>query len=154
MTFTFTVYGKPAAQGSKIRTRYAMRDSNDKQLTPWRNSVSLSAHLEQQGAPRIDHPVEVAVTFYFDRPKAHYRTGRNADLLRDNAPAYPTRVGDIDKLQRALLDGITDSGVWTDDCLVVRVTADKQWTGDAMPTPGAVVRISGLDNNHTDRTTA
>jgi crossover junction endodeoxyribonuclease RusA len=138
----FTAYGKPAAQGSKIRTKYALRDSNDQQLTPWRNSVSLAAHLEQQGRPRISEPVHVTVAFYFDRPKAHYRTGRNADLLRNNAPAVPTRVGDIDKLCRALLDGITDSGVWTDDSLVTRLTAEKRWTDTAMPSPGAVVEIT------------
>lgn len=144
MTLAFVVYGKPAAQGSKIRTKYALRDSNDHQLTPWRNSVSLSAHLEQQGAARIDHPVHVRCVFYFDRPKSHYRTGRNAHLLRDNAPTVPTRVGDIDKLQRALLDGITDSGVWVDDSLVTSIRAEKRWTAPdaAMQVPGAVVEIS------------
>ena len=141
----FVAYGKPAAQGSKVRTKYALRDSNDATLTPWRNTVSHAAHTAAtaDGLERIATPVHVRAAFYFDRPRTHYRTGRNAHLLRDNAPALPQRVGDIDKLQRALLDAITDSGVWVDDALVTDIRAFKRWTGSdaAMQQPGVVVEI-------------
>jgi crossover junction endodeoxyribonuclease RusA len=144
MRVCFVAYGHPRPQGSKVRTKYAMRDSNDAQLTPWRNTVSHAAHLAQEATPRIDTPVHLRVAFYFDRPRSHYRTGRNAHLLRDNAPALPIRVGDVDKLQRALFDGITDSGLWTDDALVAVVWAARRWTAPdaAMQTPGAVVEIT------------
>ena len=53
-------------------------------------------------------PVGVAVHFLFPRPKSHYRTGKNAHLLRAGAPDRPTTrsVGDTDKLCRAILDSL------------------------------------------------
>jgi len=33
------IYGKPITQGSKIRTRWSMRDSNGDTLLPWRDNV-------------------------------------------------------------------------------------------------------------------
>lgn len=141
----FVAYGKPCAQGSKVRTKYALRDSNDAQLTPWRNTVSGAARQAAtlDALPRLDGDLAVRATFYFDRPRAHYRTGRNAHLLRDGAPAYPRRVGDIDKLLRALLDAITDSGAWLDDAQVTHIRAAKRWTDPLgpMPSPGVVVEV-------------
>lgn len=138
----FVAYGRPAAQGSKVRTKYAMRDSNDATLTPWRNTISHAAHEALDG-PRLDGDVRVNCTFYFDRPRSHYRTGKNAHLLKDDAPRHPRRVGDLDKLQRALFDAITDSGAWLDDAQVTDVRAAKRWTcpSGPMQIPGAVVEV-------------
>lgn len=146
MTLRFVAYGRPQAQGSKVRTKYAMRDSNDATLTPWRNTVSGAARVGMtlDGLSRIDAPVHVRCLFFFDRPRSHYRTGKNAHLLRDNAPTHPIRVGDLDKLQRALFDAITDSGAWADDALVADVRAGKRWTSSVGPmqTPGVIVEIT------------
>lgn len=59
-------------------------------------------------------PLTVHATFTFPRPKAHYRTGKNASLLRDDAPEYHTSAPDLDKLQRALGDAMTGV-VYRDD---------------------------------------
>lgn len=146
MSLRFVAYGRPAAQGSKVRTKYALRDSNDATLTPWRNTVSHAAHaaMTLDGLQRITEPVHVRALFYFDRPASHWRTGRNAHLLRDNAPTRPGRVGDLDKLQRALFDAITDSGAWADDALVADVRAGKHWTSPSGPmsSPGVIVEIT------------
>ena len=39
------VVGKPAAQGSKVRTRYGMREASQF-VAPWRNQI-VSACIEQ-----------------------------------------------------------------------------------------------------------
>jgi Holliday junction resolvase RusA-like endonuclease len=60
-----------------------------------------------------------------------------------SAPRYHIIAPDLDKLQRAILDGFTDAGVWRDDSQVVRIRATKQYA----PTfndqqSGAAVRVT------------
>lgn len=143
---TICVHGKPITQGSKTRNRFGgVRDDNATTLKPWRDNVRSAALDALAGATYWfgGGPVTVAVTFRFARPAGHYGTGRNAHLLRDSAPAYPTgsrSSGDIDKLQRACLDALTDAAVWRDDAQVVDVVAHKRWADDANP-PGADIYV-------------
>ena len=70
-------------------------------------------------------PVRVEITFGLSRPAAHYRTGKYAGHIRDSAPVWPGGRPDLDKLVRALLDGLTMGGAWSDDSQVVQLTASK-----------------------------
>jgi len=79
------------------------------------------------GQPVLTGGVTLRVVFGFQRPKSHYRTGRNAHLLRDAAPEYPSSKPDIDKCLRAVGDAVTQAGVWEDDARVVCVTAMKTY---------------------------
>ena len=66
----------------------------------------------------INVPVRVDALFVFPRPKSHYRTGRYADLLREDAPVWCATKPDADKLARAIGDAL--SGVLLrDDNLIV-----------------------------------
>ena len=125
------VTGRPITQGSKTRTRYGLRDDNAATLKPWRDNVRSAALDALAGAihPFGDTGVAVEITYRFERPRHHYRTGRNAHLLRDGAPRHPVaaRSGDIDKLQRAVFDSLTEAGAWRDDAQVVDVRAIKTW---------------------------
>jgi crossover junction endodeoxyribonuclease RusA len=93
----------------------------------------------RQGFPFSTGPVAVHVKFVMPRPKHHYRTGRNAHLLRDSAPEYPTGKPDLDKLCRALLDSLTAAGVVKDDAQVVWLDAIKVYA--TFETPCARVRV-------------
>lgn len=143
-----TVLGKPITQGSKVKGRYGnIRDDNAETLHPWRVQVTAAAVDALGQRPRITSACEISVWFYFERPASHYGTGRNAEQLKDYAPAYPDNVksGDIDKLQRAIFDALTAAGVWKDDSLVARVYAEKLWTSPAgMTIPGARIHVSEL----------
>lgn len=140
-------YGKPITQGSKTRNRYGgVRDDNAKTLKPWREAVKTAALEVMALADRLTCPVSVRATFSFDRPASHYRTGRNAHLLRDAAPAWPANKGsgDLDKLERALFDALTDAGVFRDDSQVVESSARKVWFGeheDALSLPGVRIEV-------------
>lgn len=152
---TITVYGKPITQGSKTRTRWGMRDDNGDTLKPWREAVKTAALDTRDGQqPPLDGPLSVFITFTFARSKGHWRTGRNAHLLRDNAPTYPVgrQSGDIDKLQRACFDALTDAGIWGDDAQVAGVFARKVYVGDSrgLPIPGAVITVTALDAGYGD----
>jgi crossover junction endodeoxyribonuclease RusA len=146
-----TAYGTPAPQGSKRAflhrsTGRATMVESSRRVAPWREAVKQAALDAMRLHDRITGPVEVRLTCYFDRPRGHYRTGRNAELLRDGAPLYPaTRAsGDADKIARACLDAIVDGGVVLDDSLVVDLVVAKRWAGehdDALDIPGARIEV-------------
>lgn len=150
-TLVITAYGKPITQGSKTRNRFGgVRDDNEATLKPWREAVKTAALDVMRLHDRYTTPLRARLVFTFDRPTTHYRTGRNAHLLRDRAPRYPANVrsGDIDKLQRACFDALTDAGVWKDDALVADVRARKVWANEhelALDIPGVRIEISALD---------
>lgn len=141
---SFVAYGRPVPQGA-IRSLGAGRPSvhaNADRLKPWRDTI-LTAAMEQAtllNVDRITTPVAVYATFVFDRPKSHWRTGKNAHLLRDDAPAYPCNrsIGDLDKLCRGLGDALCPT-VLEDDSLIVTWRLGKRWADGS--TPRAVVDI-------------
>lgn len=128
----FTVLGRARPQGSKKAFKHPstgriILTEQSKQVGPWRENVRGEALRAGLGDP-VDGPVMVHVVAVFARPKSHYRTGKNAHLLKDSAPATPTTrsVGDIDKLARAVLDALTGV-VFMDDSQVVALVAAKRW---------------------------
>jgi len=145
-----TVYGKPITQGSKIRTRWSMRDSNGDTLDPWRDNVrSMAIKIVEADTGFGTDPVNVHITFTFARPTNHYGTGKNKALVKESAPPFPAShsIGDIDKLARACLDALTDAGIWKDDSQVVSLLARKVWVGSplALDRPGAQIVVTAAD---------
>lgn len=146
-----TVYGTPAPQGSKRgfvskNGRVSMVESSAK-VKPWREAVKYAVWQHAQDtdadrlAPMLTGPVEVGVTFYLPRPKGHYRTGRNAHLLKDGAPPFPAGKPDLDKLLRSTLDALSEAGVWRDDSQVVRLVRLEKVYGQ----PGARITVAPAD---------
>ncbi|MBC7594563.1 MAG: RusA family crossover junction endodeoxyribonuclease [Kineosporiaceae bacterium] len=83
-----------------------MTDQNAKNLKPWRHTVATHA---DRGVT-FDCPVSVELTFVMPKPKRPRWT-------------TPATKPDIDKLERAMLDGLTDGGLIADDARVVRLLA-------------------------------
>lgn len=149
-SIAFEVVGTPAPQGSKrgfvTNGRVAMVESS-KKVKPWRQDVKAAAIEMRQtlGHETFTGPVHVTVTFSFQRPKHHYRTGRNAHLLRDNAPTYVATKPDIEKLERSTYDALTEAGIWRDDCLVAQTSVWMTYcASDELP--GAHILIESLDS--------
>jgi Holliday junction resolvase RusA-like endonuclease len=85
----------------------------------------------------------VTVYFVFPRPKGHYLPVTQKRLepeLRLDAPRFVISKPDVDKLLRALLDGITDI-VIRDDAQVAGVQSWKVYE-DEERRPGVGVRIN------------
>lgn len=150
MTLSFEVRGLPAPQGSKsaFRNKHTGRIQqveSSKKVKPWRDAVRSEAvaAMAAAGLPQMDGPLVLEVTFYFDRPKSHYRTGRNAHTLRDGAPLAPEGKPDLSKLVRSTEDALTDSGAIKDDSRIVSMWASKAYTTDphALTTPGARIAL-------------
>lgn len=151
-----TIPGRGAPKGSLVcrrDPRHTLREDN-KRTKPYRDKIAGWARklVTEQASPR--QPVGVEITWTFDRPAAHYGTGRNRQTLRHAAPPHPSTrtVGDTDKLLRAVLDALQDAGVIRDDAQVVELTGRKayaaaeQWPGsDVLTYAGTVVRLYPIE---------
>lgn len=147
---TIVAHGTPITQGSKTRTQHGMRDDNSKTLKPWRKKVTAAAEAAMRYHDPLQGPVSAVIVFAFARPPSHHRTGRNADLLRDAAPAMPCQLGygDIDKLQRACLDSLADAGVFGNDAQVCDVRARKVYAGESehgLDQPGVRIHVRQIE---------
>jgi crossover junction endodeoxyribonuclease RusA len=135
---SFDVPGIPIPQGSKSRGAGGHMYEANKNLKPWREAVIHAARRAHQG-PQILGPVRVTATFTFPRRKAHYRTGKRAAELRDDAPVQHSSKPDLDKLLRAIGDALTQSGVIRDDSQVASIEAVKVYSNDGRPEAAVTV---------------
>jgi Holliday junction resolvase RusA-like endonuclease len=151
-----TVFGTPAPQGSKSfkgrsKTGKAIMVESSKKVGPWRETVVYAARDEMNtfgGWSMITDPILMHVRFSLRRPASHYRTGRNAHLLRESAPTRPGKYPDLSKLIRSTEDALTTAGVYADDALIVDLNASKVFAGSSggLDVSGAVIEIWGLDS--------
>lgn len=119
---TFFVKGKPVPQGSmKFIRPGVMIHSRAADLAVWRADIARTAQL--YGYEPIIGGVKVEVQFVFNKPKSVNRP-------------FPSVAPDLDKLIRAVLDGLTGVA-YVDDCQVILISASKTY-GD---TAGAWISI-------------
>lgn len=112
-SFSFVISGKPCTQGSKDQFG---RETN-RRLPGWRSDARDAAYKAMPPDWRTDAKYLVTFFPFFERPKTH-TVGRKGLVLKDGAPEFPGRVGDVDKIERALLDALTGV-LWDDDDQVV-----------------------------------
>lgn len=139
LAFHCVVYGQPAPQGSKRHVGGGTMIESSKAVGPWRAAVKDSARLVIDNA--VDElfrplagPLAVEAVFTLRKPLSAPKRRRT----------WPDRKPDIDKLQRAVFDGLTDAGVWVDDGQVVDARARKVFPledASALGSPGCVIRI-------------
>lgn len=81
------------------------------------------------GRPALgaDVPVSMALTFYLPRPPSHYRSGRNAHLLRADAPRFATGKPDWDNLSKLVCDALIGLLYHDDAQIVCIAAAGKHW---------------------------
>ena len=125
------VRGVAAPQGSKRHIGHGIMIENSKKVKPWRQDVRAAAIDHYEGSV-IGRAVEIEIVFLFSRPKSHFGTGKNANKLKQKAPEFVTssQTGDIDKLCRSTLDGLSAKAGGTvikDDSLVVSLKAIKKY---------------------------
>lgn len=103
---------------------------SSKFVANWRAFVSLKASEAMQGKQIVgkSRPIEIAAEFYFDRPKSHFK----GHVLREESPMWHVSRPDVDKLLRALLDGMT--GIVFQDDSQVRISAARKLYGEQAET--------------------
>jgi Holliday junction resolvase RusA-like endonuclease len=135
------VYGTPKGQP---RARAFARNGLVRMYDPstaegWKSQIAEAMRPHLPAVP-YDVPMRLDVGFYMPRPKAHFRTGKNAGILRDDAPVWFTARPDRDNCDKACLDTLTQIGFWKDDSLAVLGTIAKRYC-NVGEKPGAVIEF-------------
>jgi crossover junction endodeoxyribonuclease RusA len=124
-SWTFFVHGHPSPKGSlrsfqpgwrpgqMHRPRVVLTEEVQRSK-PWMKLVTEAALRAMPGI-LLTGPLRVNGKFFFPRPKSHFRTGRFAGVLRDDAPRWMDNVPDKDKLMRAVMDALVRAKVIVDD---------------------------------------
>jgi Holliday junction resolvase RusA-like endonuclease len=154
--FNLFVPGRPVPQGSKTafvnkKTGRPVVVDKDTRLPAWRMKITaaaIEAQAEQMHTKQLDFPfigpVGARITFLLARPKADYGTGRNASIVKASALSHPATMPDLDKLLRAVFDGLTDAGVWRDDAQVVWCQTAKYYVGDQDSREGVMIDVGAI----------
>lgn len=128
MTVTFHVLGTAATQGSMKSVGRGRMIHSSKKLPAWRKAVVAAAQAATgPGWEPLDGPVTVHLDVFLPRP---------AKTLFKDFPAGPP---DMDKLQRAIGDALTEAGTIKDDSRIVSWHANKKWAIGIEP--GAYITI-------------
>ena len=101
---------------------------SSKAVGPWREAVRTETQ-RALGVPILDGPVWVDISFRLPRPRGHH--GKRG--LLPSAPKAPAVKPDLDKLARAVLDGIVAGGAIRDDAQVCVLAVEKVYADDAAP---------------------
>ena len=107
----FFVDGLPVPQGSMKVMNGRVIHNKGSELAAWRSAVALTAR--QHGARPTPDPVKIEMRFFMPRPKTVKRP-------------EPSVAPDLDKLIRAVLDGLT-AIAYIDDGQVTEIVAQKAY---------------------------
>jgi len=108
----------------------------------WKSEISAAAVKVAPFKPILG-PIRVDITWYFPRPKDHYRTGQFANELKPHAPDLHDNTCDRDNLDKAVLDTLTYLGFWKNDAQVCGGTLWKFYCAPGQK-PGALITITPL----------
>lgn len=76
-----------------------------------------------------EKPLRLGLDAYFPRPKSHYGTGRNREVVKQSSPKLHTKKPDLDNLFKFYMDCM-NKVVYQDDCQVVGFDrSGKHWIG-------------------------
>lgn len=131
-TYTLRILGDPAPQGSKRafahkHTGKIVLLESSVRVKEWRELVAFSF----RECEPIAGPVVTSIDFILKRPKA----------LKGNPPHISKPDGD--KLERAVWDGLTMSGVIEDDSRIIAWGGLKRYA-EPGEQPGAIITVSSL----------
>lgn len=155
-----TVVGEPAPQGSMKcvgrNGRHQLVPNNVAVLKPWRRLVRAAGEALRQrnSAPTLEGAVGVEVTITLERPKT----------VKPSERRWPTKQsehhGDVDKLGRAVLDGLAEAATYLNDAQVCELHIRKvypdtltaltepepwSWSTSPLPQPGASIVVRSIE---------
>lgn len=129
MNRTVFVEGEPVPQPRqrhrvvrpKGRRSYAANYTPAKHpVQSWKQAI-IARWRTGKAVPAIDGPVEVTVIYYLPRPKRLQR------LKDPEGPIWHDKRPDVDNLDKAVLDALTQAGAFLDDRQVVLKQSAKAY---------------------------
>jgi crossover junction endodeoxyribonuclease RusA len=145
-TIAFVVSGEPKGQprprafARKFGDKWQARVYDAGTAEAWKSQIALAVKPHLPPVPWTG-PIALTVTFLFPRPKKHFRSNGAA---KDDAPQYHTSKPDIENCEKALLDALTQCGLWRDDSQVCHLSSKKRYSNAADNGCGAMVRVEVL----------
>lgn len=139
------VHGRAATAGSKTgfynkKTGKVIMAPASKRQKPWMESVKWAAIQKgYNGKMLIEGPVFLEITFFFMRPKGHYKKSGG---LTKSARRYPSNRPDLSKLTRAVEDALS-SLIYHDDSQIVTQHTQKRYCSEGQP-QGAQIKIEEI----------
>lgn len=126
-TVTLNVSGIPAAQP---RQRFARRGNYVHTYTPdtadgWKAAIEAEA---MKSGVKIGKGVPVRLGIVFAMPCPKSRAGEIQHIVKP----------DIDNLAKAVMDALSDAGIWHDDAQVYRLHLSKYYSNANL---GAVIKL-------------
>lgn len=126
------VEGRPTPQGSKRVFNGRIVEAQSANLKKWRGAIAEACLKQPQEQIHLG-PIRLEVDFYLERPKT----------VKFSKRPLPIVAPDLDKLVRAVGDGIGQSGaIWGDDSQIVEILARKFYADDRPA--GAEIRVITL----------
>jgi Holliday junction resolvase RusA-like endonuclease len=119
--------GEPKAQPRPRRGKHG-NFYNPGTADGWKRAVQAAFLRERK--PAIEGPVYLTVNFFFHREGIPGRA------------AFHTAKPDRDNLEKAVMDALTEIGVWKDDCQVCAGLTAKYWTSGKS---GAEIRVETIE---------
>lgn len=106
----------------------------------WKSEIAIAC--KEVAGLRLAGAIELSLTFFMPRPKSHYRTYGG---LKNSVPVYlHTQKPDRDNLEKAVMDCLTNIGVWLDDSQVCAGPVLKYWEQPGTHLPGCVIRVASM----------
>lgn len=123
----FVVKGHPAPKGSRVFLGGSASKESSDGCKPWVEAIAMSCLGQRpKGVGLLKPPYKIGLRFVMPRPK-----GPKYD--------WPSSDGDLDKLARAVLDGLTQGGLIVDDRHVVQLDCSKEFAGAGKQTGVSIV---------------
>ena len=115
-----TIEGNPVAQKRHRHHRWGVYDPSgtDKQKI-------IKQMSNQYKKFYTEKPVYIQMYFHIQRPKSHFRTGKNSKLLKKSSPLFKTTTPDLDNYIKLYMDCLKN--IWKDDSQVIKITSSKDW---------------------------
>lgn len=132
-----TTNGKPVFKNGKRVWTARVYDPGT--ADEWKACVAAAARRHRPPQP-LEGPLSVEIVFHMPRPLSHFGTGRNAGILKADAPTWHVCRPDADNLLKAVLDALTQLGMWHDDSQVCKPSVVKRYGHR----PGADITITPL----------
>jgi Holliday junction resolvase RusA-like endonuclease len=76
---------------------------------------------------KMQKPIQCILYFYCKRPKSHYKTGKNINILKDTSPKHNVNNKDLDNMVKFVLDALNDK-LYVDDCQIVEINCKKLYS--------------------------
>lgn len=123
-SFAVCVHGEPIPLHRHMLSRGRMYNPSATQQLNFARACASYLPL-----PPLEGPLEAELRFFFTRPLNHYRTGKFAGQLRDEAlrdGAWHSKRKDLDNLIKFVLDSLNGLA-YLDDCQISSIISSKRY---------------------------